>query len=104
MDSKKKWISPQALIIIAIVLLIFVYIGIDMAKTKPAIKADIKEVKQNYVELSVFLDTKLPEIDSTLQIQASQISEQGMNIGVLNERIQNITGEEEEAQVPEFLE
>ena len=103
MDSKKKWISPQALIIIAIVLLIFVYIGIDMAKTKPAIKADIKEVKQNYVELSVFLDTKLPEIDSTLQIQASQISEQGMNIGVLNERIQNITGEEE-AQVPEFLE
>lgn len=103
MDSKKKWASPQALIVIAIVLLIFVYIGIDMAKTKPAIKADIKEVKENYIELSGFLDEKLPEIDSTLEIQAQQIAKQGGDIGILNYRLQNMSGGEEELPVPEPL-
>jgi len=90
MDNKKKWTTPQSLIIMAIVLLIFVYIAIDMTRTKPSIKADIKEVKGEYVELSLFLDAKIPEIDSTLKIQADQISNQGKDINSLNERVSDL--------------
>lgn len=90
MDNKKKWTSPQSLIIMVIVLLIFAYIGYDLAKTKPSIKADIKEIKGEYVELSHFLDEKIPEIDSTLRIQADQISNQGKNINSLNERVSDL--------------
>lgn len=90
MDTKKKWTSPQSLLILAIVLLIFVYIGIDMAKVKPSIKSDLKEVKKEYVELSSFLDQKIPEIDSTLRIQAEQISTQSEDINALNEKVSGL--------------
>lgn len=96
MDSRKKWSSPQAIIVMAIILLIFVYIGIDMAKTNPAIKADIKEVKESYVELSDYLGEKLPEIDSTLKIQAQQLSKQGSDITVLNERVGELSTSDSE--------
>ncbi len=89
-DTKKKWASPQSIIIMAIVLLIFVYIGIDMGKIKPAIKADIREIKGEYVELSQFLNYKIPEIDSTLRIQADQISNQSKDINSLNERVSEL--------------
>lgn len=90
MDTKKKWTSPQSLLILAIVLLIFVYIGIDMTKVKPSIKTDLKEVKKEYVELSTFLDRKIPEIDSTLRIQAEQISSQSEDINALNEKVSGL--------------
>ena len=90
MDTKKKWTSPQSLLVMAIVLLIFVYIGIDMAKVKPSIKSDLKEVKKEYVELSSFLDQKIPEIDSTLRIQAEQISTQSEDINALNEKVSGL--------------
>lgn len=90
MNNKKKWTTPQALIIMAIVLLIFVYIGIDMGKIKPGIKADLKEIKKEYVELSQFLDQKIPEIDSTLRIQADQISNYGKDISSLNKRVSEL--------------
>ena len=90
MDNKKKWTSPQSLIVMVIVLLIFVYIGFDLAKTKPTIKAEIKEVKGEYVELSQFLDEKIPEFDSTLRIQAEQISNQSKDINSLNERVNDL--------------
>jgi hypothetical protein len=87
MDKKKKWSSPQAIIVMAIVLLIFTYIGFDVAKTKPAIKADIEIIKSEYKELTGFLETKLPIIDSTLKIQADQISQQSTDIGSLNKAV-----------------
>jgi len=94
MDNKKKWTSPQSIIIMAIVLLIFVYIGFDMTKTKPAIQADIKEIKSEYVELSQFLDKKIPEFDSTLRVQAEQISNQGKDINSLNEKVSELAPSE----------
>ena len=90
MDSRKKWKSPQAIIVMALILLIFAYIGIDMALTNPRMKSDIKEVKADYIELNGFLDTKLPEIDSTLRIQADQISNQGAQIDSLNQTVKKI--------------
>lgn len=90
MEKRKKWLSSQSLIIMAIILLIFAYIGIDMMQIKPQIKKDLNEVKQEYVELSNFLDKKVPEIDSTLRIQAEQISSQGNDINFLNEKVKNL--------------
>ncbi|HPI82730.1 MAG TPA: hypothetical protein PK122_05885 [Candidatus Paceibacterota bacterium] len=89
--DRKKWKSPQALIVIALVFLIFLYIGIDMAKVKPEIKRDLQEVKKEYTELSSFLDRKIPEIDSTLRIQATQISRQGEDIDSLNSKVSSLT-------------
>jgi hypothetical protein len=93
MDSRKKWKSPQAIIVMILILLIFTYIGIDMAMTKPKIMDDIKDVKAEYVELSGYLDKKLPEIDSTLRIQADQISSQGSQIDSLNQTVKKIIRE-----------
>lgn len=91
--DRKKWTSPQALIVIAIIVLIFTYIGIDVAKTKPQIKSDLQEVKSEYIHLSGYLDKKIPEIDSTLRIQAVQISKQSEDINSLNSQVKTITGE-----------
>jgi cob(I)alamin adenosyltransferase len=77
----------------SIVLLIFLYIVIDVVKTKPEIKRDIIEVKKEYLELSGFLDTKIPEIDSTLRIQSEQISKQSEDINSLNSKVKTITKE-----------
>lgn len=90
MATRKNWASSQSLIIMAVILLIFVYIGIDMGQTKPRIKNDLKEVKKEYVELSTFLDKKVPEIDSTLRIQAKQISSQGEDINFLNDKLKDL--------------
>jgi len=91
--DKGKWKSPQAIIILAIVILLFLYIGIDIAKTRPAIKKDLREVKSEYVNLSEFLDKKIPEIDSTLRTQADQISKQSEDINSLNSKFRGLTSE-----------
>jgi cob(I)alamin adenosyltransferase len=91
--DRKKWKSPQAIIIMAIVILLFLYIGIDIAKTKPAIRNDLQEIKKEYVDLSKFLDKKMPEIDSTLRIQADQISKQSEDISTLNSKFQDLAQE-----------
>jgi len=92
--EKKKWASPQAIIVMAIVALIFIYIGLDMSKTKPAIRKDLIEIRSDYINLSEYLNEKLPEIDSTLKIQADQISKQGTDISILNGRVKNISDSE----------
>jgi uncharacterized protein YoxC len=91
--ERKKWFSSQSLIIIAIILLIFSYIGVDVIKTKPKIKSDIDSIKVQYKELSTYLDDKIPEIDSTLRIQATQISSQSEDIEELNNKLKNISDE-----------
>lgn len=87
---KKSWKSPQALIVIALIAVIFTYIAVDISLTKPQMKSDILEIKNEYLELSGYLDEKLPEIDSTLRIQAEQISNQGSQIDSLNQTVKEI--------------
>jgi len=93
METKKKWSSPQAIVVMIIILVIFTYIGVDALLTKPQIKHDLIEVKGQYVELSDFLDNKVPEIDSTFQEHAKQISEQRSQITVLQETFSNLDEE-----------
>ncbi|HRT03630.1 MAG TPA: hypothetical protein P5513_06785 [Candidatus Diapherotrites archaeon] len=62
-----------------------------MAKVKPKINRDIREVRKDYIELSGYLDKKLPEIDSVLKMQAFQISRQGEEIDSLNTKVKFLT-------------
>jgi hypothetical protein len=89
--KKNKWRNPQALIIIAIIVVLFFYIGIDSFKTNPAIKHQVDSVKVEYRGLSKFLDKKIPEIDSTLKNQATQINKQTTEIEGLKTSITKAT-------------
>jgi len=87
---EKKWKNPQAYIIVTIILLIFVYIGIDAFKTKPQIQKNLTEVQGQYVDLSNFLDKKIPQIDSTFKEQAKQINEQKIQMTELEQSLNTI--------------
>lgn len=96
MDSKKKWGSAQSIIIMAIILLIFAYIGYDTIKVKPQMRTELQEVRVQYDSLSNFLDKKIPEIDSTLEVQSNQISRQGQEINMLNSRVNELANDDKD--------
>lgn len=96
MDSKKKWGSAQSIIIMAIILLIFAYIGYDAIKVKPRMRTELQEVRIQYDSLSTFLDKKIPEIDSTLEVQSNQISRQGQEINMLNSRVNELANDDKD--------
>lgn len=87
MEKKSNWFSPQSIIILSIIILILFYIAVDAFKTKPYIKEEVNNVKIQYKELSVYLDEKIPEIDSALKIQEDKIVRQGKDIEVLKTSI-----------------
>lgn len=91
MENKKKWGNPQAILIMAIIFVLFLYMGIDSFKTNPEIRVQVDSVKTEYRQLSKFLDKKIPEIDSTLKIQASQINVQTQDIESLKNSISKVT-------------
>jgi hypothetical protein len=92
--EKSKWKTPQSFVVIAIIVVIFAYIAVDALVSKPQIKNDLKEVKGQYVELSTFLDEKIPEIDSTFREHAGQIQQQKSQITVLQETLGELNEEE----------
>jgi len=90
MEKKAKWSSPQSLIIAIIIVLIMAYMAVDAFKTKPYIKQEVENVKIQYKELSVYLDKKIPEIDSTLKDQGGKIIDQTKDIEDLKTSINQI--------------
>ena len=72
---KNKWGSFQAIFVIAVIVIIFSYIFIDILHTNPQFKSEMKNIKKQYVELSCFLDKKVPVIDSTFKEHTLQINE-----------------------------
>ena len=88
--KKKKWKSPQALIVIAIITVIFAYIFIDMFHTNPQFKNEMKDMKGRYTELSDFLDIKVPIIDSTFKEHAVQINNQKLQINVIDSTLKHL--------------
>lgn len=93
METKKKWTSPQAIIVMLVIVCIFAYITVDAFLTKPQIKKDLNDVKGQYIELSTFLDEKVPEIDSTFKEHAKQIQQQEGQITVLKDAFDGIREE-----------
>ena len=90
MEKKAKRFSPQSLIIAIIIVLIMAYMAVDAFKTKPYIKQEVENVKIQYKELSVYLDKKIPEIDSTLKDQGGKIIDQTKDIEDLKTSINQI--------------
>lgn len=90
----KKWWSIQSILVIIIIIMIFTYIGIDLVKTKPAMQKDLVEIKSEYKNLSKYLTSKLPEIDSALHSHSDQIYKQGVIIKSLNIRFKNLSEKE----------
>jgi len=88
---ERKWRTSQTYIISAIVAVLFLYIIVDIFAAKPKMRSDIQEVKNQYVELSTFLDKKIPEIDSTFKEQATQIKIQEQQISELEKTLSVIT-------------
>lgn len=88
--EKRKWNSIQSITVIAIIFLIFLYIGLDIALTKPKMRSDINTLKTEYTVLSSFVHSKVHEIDSTLKKHNKQIIEQKTQIGVLQETFDSL--------------
>jgi hypothetical protein len=87
---EKKWKSPQSIIVTLLILLIFSYMVIDFTLTKPKIEKEIKDVKHQYIQLSDFLNKKIPEIDSTFKIHAGQIKQQKQEMDTLKIKLDRI--------------
>jgi len=60
------------------------YISVDAFVTKPQFKQHIEKVSENFDSLTVFLNAKLPEIDSALYIHTHQIADQNKQLEELN--------------------
>jgi hypothetical protein len=90
MKTNSSWSSTQALIILALIALIFAYITIDVTLIKPQISRDVKDVRKKYIELSTFLNKKMPQIDSTFKIQTSQLKQQKAALDTLKTTFDNL--------------
>jgi len=92
--KKNNWKSPQAIIVTALIALIFIYIGIDMFYKTPNFNTELQLLKTQYIEMSVKLNKKLPEIDTTFKLHATQIQEQEEEITSLQLSLKNLQEEE----------
>jgi len=75
MEKNKKISSPQSIIVLCIVLLIFTYIGNDALLVKPHLQTQIDSIRVEYRDLSLYLDKRIPEIETDLESQASVINQ-----------------------------
>ena len=91
MEKSKKHGLFQIIIISLIILFMITYIGYDFFKTRPLINQQVSELKLQYTELSSFLNTKIPEIDSILKNQSFQIGKQTEEIEGLKTSIIEIS-------------
>ena len=80
---QKKSSFTSILIIIATVLLL-AYAGWDAFKVKPALNQKVDSVTVQFANLKVYLDAKLPQIDSLLVVHTNQIKEQNTQLVELN--------------------
>ena len=83
----KKWNTPQAIIVLSVIVVILAYIVVDVFVTKPRIESYLIEVKSEYVELSTFLDKKIPAIDSTFKNHANQLTTQKSQIDTITKKL-----------------
>lgn len=81
--KKSKWTSTQSLIIISIIITLFTYIWVDYFIVKPKIEKNVEKIRENFLELSSFLDTKFPLLDSILIEQSAQLKKQNEELDKL---------------------
>jgi hypothetical protein len=74
-DKYKKYIKLPSLIIIVIVILIMSYICYDFFIYSPKYRHKIDNITEEVNKLKKYLDKKIPEIDSTINITNKQYEE-----------------------------
>ena len=85
MSNKKlpvqnNWKSPQAIIVIAIITIIFAYIISDITIFKPDYDKRLDEVYKKYDSLTIEIQQKFPEFEDELSNQKNQLSRQKESI------------------------
>ena len=86
--KKNKNFNFIGTLIITFVLLLIVYTGWDAFKVRPQIKEKVDTVSVEFKELKIYLDAKLPEIDSVLILHTDQIQEQNLQLSEINKLTQ----------------
>ena len=84
---KSSWSSPQSIIIMIIVVLLFAYIASDIFVFKPEYNKMVSDVEMRYDSLSVYLEEKFPEIDRQLVDQTRHIQRQDSILRLLQEYV-----------------
>ena len=82
--KKNKNFNFIGTLIITFVLLLIVYTGWDAFKIRPEFKQKIDTVSVEFHELKLYLDAKLPEIDSVLVLHTEQLEEQNVQLDRIN--------------------
>jgi len=75
---------PSVILSLALVGML-IYISIDAFVTRPQFKNQVELVTSDFGDLKVYLETKLPQIDSALVIHTGQIAKQNVQLEELNE-------------------
>lgn len=86
-EKKSIKITWPALILTAIISFLVLYAIIDASVTNPKIKEKIEHVYEDFDSLKVFLDEKIPQIDSALVKHDQQIKRQEEQL----EQLHNLT-------------
>ena len=77
-------INLPSLILSLALIGMLLYISFDAFVTKPQFNQNVERVTQNFDSLTMYLTTKLPEIDSALYIHTHQIADQNKQLEELN--------------------
>jgi len=72
---KTKRNKTPLYITVGIIILIFSYIGYDLFIFSPKYEKKVANIEKQFNELKIYLDKKLPEIDSAINITSKQYSE-----------------------------
>lgn len=81
---KKKKINLTGVLMIIVAVILLTYTALDAFKIRPELKNKVETVTTSFSDLKVYLDKKLPEIDSVLVIHTNQIEEQHLQLKELN--------------------
>lgn len=71
----KKYPIAQIIISVSIILSVFSYIYYDLFIYSPKINNEIIVVNEKFDDLKIFLDKKLPAIDSALNVKQEQLNQ-----------------------------
>jgi cbb3-type cytochrome oxidase subunit 3 len=73
--NKKGYRKISSMCIITIVFIIFGYIGYDLFVFGPRYRHRVDNVKEELDDLKVYLNSKIPEIDSAINVSNKQYKE-----------------------------
>lgn len=84
MDPENNYRSMPAIICVFIASFLILYAVIDFTITQPKIRNSVREVAVQFDSMKIYLDNKLPQIDSALVIHREQIREQTKHLEEIN--------------------